>query len=173
MNELAEKQGITLGQNDYDSLIKYNNELKAVKQEELSALQAEFDHLLKNRANFAGSDQYMEMQENLFSLKEELLSIDVELENIKDDIVEADFSSFKQNTGQLKDFSDELDRIDDLLNDNALFDDKGGLTSVGLTKVALLSEQISTARQSMAEYEHAIDQLRSTSRQRKYYSGRI
>lgn len=159
MNELAEKQGITLGQNDYDSLIKYNNELKAVKQEELSALQAEFDHLLKNRANFAGSDQYMEMQETLFSLKEELLSIDVELENIKDDIVKADFSSFKQNTGQLKDFSDELDRIDDLLNDNALFDDKGGLTSVGLTRIALLSGQISTARQSMAEYEHAIDQL--------------
>ena len=159
LNELAEKQGKSLGQSDYDSLIKYNNELKAAKSEELKNMQAEFQRLMKEQENFVGSDLYLRMQENMFSLKDDIASIDIELENIKDTIVESDFSSFKKNETHLKNFADELDRVGDLLNENDFFTDKGQFTSTGLTKIALISEQMSTARQLAAEYENAIDQL--------------
>lgn len=159
INELAEKQGKSLGRTDYDALIKYNNELKAVKSEELKNLQAEFNRLMKTQADFAGSDLYLDMQENIFSLKDDIASINIELENIKDSIVASDFSAFKKNESHLKSFADELDRIGDLLNENSFFNDKGGLTSTGLTKIALLSEQITTAKQLTAEYENAINQL--------------
>ena len=159
LNELAEKQGKSLGQSDYDSLIKYNNELKAAKSEELKNMQAEFKRLMEEQENFVGSDLYLRMQENMFSLKDDIASIDIELENIKDTIVESDFSSFKKNETHLKNFADELDRVGDLLNENDFFTDKGPFTSTGLTKIALISEQMSTARQLAAEYENAIDQL--------------
>ena len=159
LNELAEKQGKTLGQSDYDSLIKYNNELKAAKSEELKSMQAEFKRLMEEQENFVGSDLYLRMQENMFSLKDDIASIDIELENIKDTIVESDFSTFKKNETHLKNFADELDRVGDLLNENDFFTDNGQFTSTGLTKIALISEQMSTARQLAAEYENAIDQL--------------
>ena len=150
---------LSLGQSDYDSLIKYNNELKAAKSEELKNMQAEFQRLTEEQENFVGSDLYLRMQENMFSLKDDIASIDIELENIKDTIVESDFSSFKKNETHLKNFADELDRVGDLLNENDFFTDKGQFTSTGLTKIALISEQMSTARQLAAEYENAIDQL--------------
>ena len=159
LNELAKKQGKSLGRTDYDALIKYNNELKAVKSEELKNMQAEFDRLMKTQEGFAGSDLYMDMQEHIFSLKDDIASINIELEDIKDSIVESDFSAFKKNEAHLKSFADELDRIGDLLNENNFFNDNGSFTSVGYTKIALISEQITTARQLMAEYENAIDQL--------------
>ena len=159
LNQLAEKQGKSLGRTDYDALIKYNNELKAVKSEELKNMQAEFDRLMKTQEGFAGSDLYMDMQEHIFSLKDDIASINIELEDIKDSIVESDFSAFKKNEAHLKSFADELDRIGDLLNENNFFNDNGSFTSVGYTKIALISEQITTARQLMAEYENAIDQL--------------
>lgn len=159
LNQLAEKQGKFLGRTDYDALIKYNNELKAVKSEELKNMQAEFDRLMKTQEGFAGSDLYMDMQEHIFSLKDDIASINIELEDIKDNIVESDFSAFKKNEAHLKSFADELDRIGDLLNENNFFNDNGSFTSVGYTKIALISEQITTARQLMAEYENAIDQL--------------
>ena len=159
LNELSEKQGKSLGQSDYDSLIKYNNELKAAKSEELKNMQSEFQRLMEEQENFVGSDLYLRMQENMFSLKDDIASIDIELENIKGTIVESDFSSFKKNETHLKNFADELDRVGDLLNENDFFTDKGQFTSTGLTKIALISEQMSTARQLAAEYENAIDQL--------------
>ena len=159
MNELAEKQGKSLGRNDYDALIKYNNELKAVKSEELKNIQAEFDRLMKTQEDFAGSDLYMDMQEHIFSLKDDIASINIELEDIKDTIVESDFSAFKKNESHLKSFADELDRVGDLLNENNFFNDNGSFTASGLTKIALISEQMTTAKQLMAEYENAIDQL--------------
>lgn len=159
LNELAEKQGKSLGRSDYDALIKYNNELKAVKSEELKNIQAEFDRLMKTQEDFAGSDLYMDMQEHIFSLKDDIASINIELEDIKDTIVESDFSAFKKNESHLKSFADELDRVGDLLNENNFFNDNGSFTASGLTKIALISEQMATARQLMAEYENAIDQL--------------
>ena len=100
LNELAEKQGKSLGRSDYDALIKYNNELKAVKSEELKNIQAEFDRLMKTQEDFAGSDLYMDMQEHIFSLKDDIASINIELEDIKDTIVESDFSAFKKNESE-------------------------------------------------------------------------
>ena len=132
LNELAEKQGKSLGQSDYDSLIKYNNELKAAKSEELKNMQAEFQRLMEEQENFVGSDLYLRMQENMFSLKDDIASIDIELENIKDTIVESDFSSFKKNETHLKNFADELDRVGDLLNENDFFTDKSQFTSTCL-----------------------------------------
>lgn len=95
----------------------------------------------------------------MFSLKDDIASIDIELESIKDTIVESDFSTFKKNETHLKNFADELNRAGDLLNENDFFTDNGQFTSTGLTKIALISEQMSTARQLAAEYENAIDQL--------------
>lgn len=159
LNKLSEKQGKSLGRADYDSLIKYNNELKAVKSEELQTLQSEFKRLMETQEDFAGSDLYMSMQENIFSLKDDIASIDIELEDIKDNIVESDFSAFKKNESHLKSFADELNRIGDLLNEKDFFNDNGKLTATGLTKIALISEQMTTAKQLAAEYENAIDQL--------------
>ena len=51
----------------------------------------------------------MDMQEHIFSLKDDIASINIELEDIKDTIVESDFSAFKKNESHLKSFADELD----------------------------------------------------------------
>ena len=159
MNELAQEQGKILTAQDYESVIKYNNALKDSKQKELDTLQAEFDNLMANQENFIGTDKYFELQEEMMSLKNDIADVNLELEDIKDNIHDANWYEFTKSTEENTQRIEELDRALSLLNENNLFSENGALTSTGLTKYALLGQQLHVAQQQVAEYENAIIKL--------------
>ncbi|MDD3222731.1 MAG: hypothetical protein EOM34_07100 [Clostridia bacterium] len=159
INKLAEKQGKTLTAKDYDNVIKYNNAIKDNREKELKTLQAEYDNLMKNQEGFVGTDKWFEMQETMMSLKNEIADVNLELEDVKDNVHEANWDNFTKNVEANKDKIDELGRAIDLLNEDNFFTEDGGLTSEGLTKYALLGQQLNTAKKQVAEYENAINKL--------------
>lgn len=69
------------------------------------------------------------------------------------------YRGYEQDLQHIEDIKKALNSLEDMLNDDALFNDDGSFSNQGIAKVALTVNQLEQARASAANYQKQIDEL--------------
>ena len=136
--------------------------------------QKQVDELSKSiNANYALRDKKLQEQ-NLYDvtstryqdLAKEIADLDgqiydnlVDIEDLKDQIFEAEFFNYEKEQENLKYFIGELDDFVKLLNEDAFFDKNGAFTDEAYSKIALVGEAMSKTKQETANATEALKKL--------------
>ena len=126
-------------------------------------IQANYDKrnaLLKEQALYAvGSTRYQEIADQIADLDDSIYDALENIEDLKDRIWEVRWQPFFDGQEALSDLITETDDLRSLLNDEAFIGKNGGLTSEGITNVALISQSMNAAKQQIKDYGEALEKL--------------
>lgn len=151
--ELKEARDEPILESDYSKQIDLNN--KSI-QEKYNKRQ----QLLKQQAIYdVGSAKYDEIAEEIADIDDDIYGLLTDIEELKDKIWEVRWQPFFDGQEELKDLIDETDTFRDLLDSDAFVDKNGGLTADGITNIALISQGMNAAKQSIRNYQEALKKL--------------
>lgn len=140
-------------ESDYQKQIDLNN--KSI-QEMFEKRQA----LLDQQAIYdVGSELYDDYADQIAEIDDDIYGLLTNIEDLKDKIWEVRWQPFFNGQEALSDLVDETDQFRDLLHDDAFVGADGGLTTEGLTNIALISQSMNAAKQSIRNYQEAIKKL--------------
>ena len=131
-----------------------------VANEQIDSLFEKRQKLLERQAIYdVGSDLYDELAEQIADIDDDIYGLLEDIEDLKDKIWEVRWQPFFDGQEALADLVDETDTFRDLLHDDAFIGEFGGLTTEGLTNVALISQSMNAAKQSIRNYQEALKKL--------------
>lgn len=130
--------------NDKSIQEKYNKREKLLKQ------QAIYD---------VGSAKYDELAKEIADIDDDIYGLLTDIEELKNKIWEVRWQPFFDGQEALKDLIDETDTFRDLLDSDAFVGKNGGLTDEGLANIALISQGMNAAKQSIRNYQEALKKL--------------
>lgn len=121
------------------------------------------DAKLEEQALYAvDSKRYQELAEEINKLDTETLGLMEDNEKLKDTIFELRFTPLEEGIEKMESLRGELKDFMNLLNEDAYFDKKGGITSEGVAALALLEQSMYSAKQEIADYRKGLDKLQES-----------
>lgn len=151
--ELKEARGETITESDYRKQMDVDN--KSIQQ-----LYQKRQSLLKQQGIYdVGSAKYDDYAEQIADIDDEIYGLLGNIEDLKDSIWEVRWQPFFDGMEAAENLRDEMDQVRDLLDSDAFVDENGGLTSEGITNIALISSAMNTAKQEIRDYQEAIQKL--------------
>lgn len=135
--------------NANNSQIREKMQLKAKKEKEQSLYEV-------------GSTRYQELAEEINNLDKETYELLTSNEELKDSIFELRFADLEEGIQGYQDLRNEIEDFKSLLNEEAFFDKGGSITEDGLANLALLQQQIASAKQEIADYRTGLDKLQES-----------
>ena len=105
------------------------------------------------------SARYQELAKEIADLDGQIYDDLVDIEDLKDQIFEAEFFNFDKEQESLEYFIGELDDFANLLNEDAYFDRNGGFTDEAYAKIALTAEAMAKCKQETANATEALKKL--------------
>lgn len=151
--ELKEARDEPILESDYKKLMDLNDKSiqeKYNKREKLLKQQAIYD---------VGSSKYDELAKEIADIDDDIYGLLTDIEELKNKIWEVRWQPFFEGQEALKDLIDETDTFRDLLDSNAFVGKNGGLTDEGLANIALISQGMNAAKQSIRNYQEALKKL--------------
>lgn len=150
---LAEARDEQIGrdvlQKQIDSLNNSINSNYALREKKLQE-QALYD---------VNSTRYQELAEEIAELDNEIYDDLIDIEDLKDQIFEAEFFDFEKEQSNLEYFIGELDDFASLLNEDAFFTKDGAFTDEAYAKIALTADAMSKCKQQIANATEALNKL--------------
>lgn len=151
--ELKEARGDKITEEDYQRPLEVANE-------QIDNLYDKREQLLKKQAIYdVGSDLYDDIAEQIADIDDDIYGLLIDIEDIKDKIWEIRWEPFFEGQEALERLIDETDTFRDLLHSDAFLDENGGLTGEGITNLALISQSMNAAKQSIRNYQEALKKL--------------
>ena len=135
--------------NANNSQIREKMQLKAKKEKEQSLYEV-------------GSTRYQELAEEINNLDKETYELLTTNEELKDSIFELRFADLEEGIKGYQDLRNEIEDFKSLLNEEAFFDKGGSITEDGLANLALLQQQMASAKQEIADYRTGLDKLQES-----------
>ena len=135
--------------NANNSQIREKMQLKAKKEKEQSLYEV-------------GSTRYQELAEEINNLDKETYELLTTNEELKDSIFELRFADLEEGIQGYQDLRNEIEDFKSLLNEEAFFDKGGSITEDGLANLALLQQQMASAKQEIADYRTGLDKLQES-----------
>lgn len=135
--------------NANNSQIREKMQLKAKKEKEQSLYEV-------------GSTRYQELAEEINNLDKETYGLLTTNEELKDSIFELRFADLEEGIQGYQDLRNEIEDFKSLLNEEAFFDKGGSITEDGLANLALLQQQMASAKQEIADYRTGLDKLQES-----------
>lgn len=135
--------------NANNSQIREKMQLKAKKEKEQSLYEV-------------GSTRYQELAEEINNLDKETYGLLTTNEELKDSIFELRFADLEEGIKGYQDLRNEIEDFKSLLNEEAFFDKGGSITEDGLANLALLQQQMASAKQEIADYRTGLDKLQES-----------
>ena len=151
--ELKEARDEPILESDYKKLMDLNDKSiqeKYNKREKLLKQQAIYD---------VGSAKYDELAKEIADIDDDIYGLLTDIEELKNKIWEVRWQPFFDGQEALKDLIDETDTFRDLLDSDAFVGKNGGLTDEGLANIALISQGMNAAKQSIRNYQEALKKL--------------
>lgn len=151
--ELKEARDEPILESDYKKLMVLNDKSiqeKYNKREKLLKQQAIYD---------VGSAKYDELAKEIADIDDDIYGLLTDIEELKNKIWEVRWQPFFDGQEALKDLIDEIDTFRDLLDSDAFVGKNGGLTDEGLANIALISQGMNAAKQSIRNYQEALKKL--------------
>ena len=150
---LAEARDEQIGrdalQKQIDSLNNSINSNYALREKKLQE-QALYD---------VNSTRYQELAEEIAELDNEIYDDLIDIEDLKDQVFEAEFFDFEKEQSNLEYFIGELEDFASLLNEDAYFNKDGSFTDTAYAKIALVGEAMAASKQEIANATEALKKL--------------
>lgn len=138
-------------------------------QQELESQQRAHQEALANKEYKKGDIAYTEAITNLTRLRTEAYETQKQLAEVNKRIVEANWASWNKNLAVIQHYQNSLSSINSLLAEFNTFDpDTAKITEYGSAQVNMYALNMREARQEVAEYQAALEQL-----DKEYKSGQI
>ena len=150
---LKEARGDTITEEDYQRPLELANE-------QIDELYKKREQLLKQQAIYdVGSAKYDEYADQIADVDDEIYGLLGDIEDLKDKIWEVRWEPFFDGMEAAENLRNEMDEIRGLLGDEAFIGSDGGLTSDGLTNLALISSAMNVEKQRIRDFQEAISKL--------------
>lgn len=151
--ELKEARGETITESDYQRPLEVANE-------QIDELYKKREQLLKQQGIYdVGSAKYDDYAEQIADIDDEIYGLLGDIEDLKDKIWEVRWQPFFDGMEAAENLRNEMDEVRDLLDDEAFIGSNAGLTSDGLTNLALISSAMNVEKQRIRDYQEAISKL--------------
>lgn len=106
-----------------------------------------------------GSDRYKELAKQIADLDGQIYDDLIEIENLKNQVFEAELFDFEKEQKNLEYFISEIDDFARLLNEDAFFTKDGAFTDEAYAKIALTADAMSKCKQQIANATEALKKL--------------
>ena len=154
--DLRESMGEEIYADDYADLIDLQGELVNKNAEAYNRLANEMSKINLEK----GSDEWYKYNEELQKYKNNMMSAASAVKEYMNAIVELEFKGLNDFKGKMDSISNTISTMSDLIGNVGLTDEKGQLTDLGLTKMALYAQQLANSKQEAAEYAEAMEALK-------------
>lgn len=150
---LKEARDETITEEDYRRPLEVANE-------QIDSLFEKRQKLIEQQAIYdVGSELYDDLADQISDIDDDIFGLLEDIEDLKDKIWEVRWQPFFDGQEALEDLRDETEDFRDLLHDDAFIGEFGGLTTEGLTNVALISQSINASKQQIKNYSAALEKL--------------
>lgn len=151
--ELKEARGDKITEEDYQRPLEVANE-------QIDELYKKREKLLKQQGIYdVGSAKYDDYAEQIADIDDEIYGLLGDIEDLKDKIWEVRWEPFFDGMEAAENLRKEMDQVRDLLDSDAFVGSDGGLTSDGLTNLALISSAMNVEKQRIRDFQEAISKL--------------
>lgn len=105
------------------------------------------------------STRYQDLAKEIAELDNEIYDDLIDIEDLKDQIFEAEFFNYEKEQSNLEYYIGELDDFAKLLNSDAYFDKTGAFTNEAYAKISLTADAMSKCKQATANATEALKKL--------------
>ncbi|GAA6278454.1 phage tail tape measure protein [Enterocloster bolteae] len=154
--DLRESMGEEIYADDYADLIDLQGELVNKNAEAYNRLANEMSKINLEK----GTEEYYKYNEELQKYKNNMMSAASAVKEYMNAIVELEFKGLTDFKSQMDSISNTISTMSDLIGNVGLTDEKGKLTDLGLTKMALYAQQLANSKQEAVEYAEAMNALK-------------
>lgn len=106
------------------------------------------------------TDTWNKWQEEINKVKKSIVDCDSALADLKESIMEVRYNNFENAIDNLDFTGDMSSAVRDLMNKEGIYDDDIQLTSSGYAQLAMMSTQLTSAKQKTVDYQRAIKALK-------------
>ena len=144
--------------------LKKSMDMQAAMREALvneqKQLTTQLNALVADGTIAKNTDTWNKWQEEINKVKKSIVDCDSALADLKKNIMEIRYSKFEQSLDNLDFTGDMASSVRDLMNKEGIYDDDVQLTSTGYAQLALMSTELTSAKQKTVNYQAAINALK-------------
>lgn len=144
--------------------LKKSMDMQAAMREALvneqKQLTTQLNALVADGTIAKNTDTWNKWQEEINKVKKSIVDCDSALADLKKSIMEIRYSKFEQSLDNLDFTGDMASSVRDLMNKEGIYDDDVQLTSTGYAQLALMSTELTSAKQKTVNYQAAINALK-------------
>ena len=172
--EKSEAHGNYTNSQKYDTQIKDLQKQRKYKQNEVTDLQKQLNASVKSGIIKKGSEEWLEMTNQILEAQNAVSDFDTQIEQVKQDkttaVYEEMFDRAIEKANRLK---DKISSINDLITEDMMIDkDTGNLTEMGALSITMNSQQLNTELNNLQTYvkkrQQIIDDFAKGSNKSKY-----
>ena len=150
---LKEARGDQITESNYQRPLEVVNE-------QIDKLYDKREALLKQQSIYdVGSELYDDYADQIADIDDEIYGLLGDIEDLKDKIWEVRWEPFFDGQEAAENLRDEMDEIRKDLDDDAFIGSNAGLTTEGLTNLALISSAMNVEKQRIRDFQEAISKL--------------
>lgn len=159
VNDLFESRNLVGNQ---DALMNNINQQMAIRQalvNEQKELTDQLNALVASGDIKEWTDTWLKWRTEINGVASAIVEADSALEELKQSIMEIRYKSFEDSLNNLDFNSEMFSSIRDLMSQEGIYDDDIKLTESGITQLALMEQELISAKQKVANYNTAIEAL--------------
>lgn len=159
VNDLFESRNLVGNQ---DTLMNNINQQMAIRQalvNEEKELTDQLNALVASGDIAEYTDTWLKWKTEINGVTSAIVKADSALEELKQSIMEIRYKSFEDSLNNLDFNSEMFSSIRDLMSQEGIYDDNVKLTDSGKTQLALMEQELISAKQKVANYNTAIEAL--------------
>ena len=159
VNDLFESRNLVGNQ---DALMNNINQQMAIRQalvNEEKELTDQLNALVASGDIAEWTDTWLKWKNEINGVASAIVEADSALEELKKSIMEIRYKAFEDSLNNLDFNSDMFSSIRDLMSQEGIYDDNVKLTDSGKTQLALMEQELISAKQKVANYNTAIEAL--------------
>lgn len=144
--------------------LKKSMDMQAAMREALvneqKQLTTQLNALVADGTIAKNTDTWNKWQEEINKVKKSIVDCDSALADLKESIMEVRYNNFEKAIDNLDFTGDMSSAVRDLMNKEGIYDDDIQLTSSGYAQLAMMSTQLTSAKQKTVDYQRAIKALK-------------
>ena len=169
LRDLKQARGKDLSELDYQERIAEATRKQSEYEQERLEAYSNYLKALSNPDNVYGGKTAQEWQNEYNNFGKEINDISSDIENIKDELRDDVYwRTFERAHDACVKLQNVLSGINELIDDNSLFDKNGNLTNYGISRVANLVKSFENARSEVNNYSNDIENLNQLYREGYY-----
>lgn len=160
VSDLSEKLNLVGDSKALKKSMDMQAAMRAALVNEQKQLTTQLNALVADGTIGKNTDTWNKWQEEINKVKKSIVDCDSALADLKKSILEIRYSKFEQSLDNLDFTGDMASSVRDLMNKEGIYDDDVQLTSTGYAQLALMSTELTSAKQKTVNYQAAINALK-------------